>query len=34
MEIKTMSFENKYYKSDWQEWVPGFEGKVPPNGGN
>lgn len=28
MEIKTMSFENKYYKSDWQEWVPGFEGKV------
>lgn len=28
MEIKTMSFENKYYKKEWQEWVPGCGGKV------
>ena len=24
----TYAFENKKYKKEWKEWVPGFEGKV------
>ncbi len=24
----TYAFENKEYKKEWKEWVPGFEGKV------
>lgn len=24
----TYAFENKEYKKEWMEWVPGFEGKV------
>lgn len=23
-----IAFENRYYKSEWKEWVPGYEGKV------
>lgn len=26
--MKMVSFVNKEYKKDWDEWVPGYEGEV------
>ena len=28
MDRNVFTFKNNYYKKEWTEWVPGFEGKV------